>query len=413
MAWQLARAFRDHGHDVSVIVPFPSRPKGVLYPGYRRTFRQVESIDEVRVVRCANWLVGRKRRPWDRVLANVTFGLTGALAAGLERRPDVLILETWPLAAAQICMWEARLRDTPVLYYVKDVYPEAAENSGLLTKDCLLARVLRAWDRHLCLVSDKVVVISGHMREMMLDTRALPPDRVAVIPDWIDEREFRPLPRENGWRREMGLQPEAFVVLFAGNIGIVSGADVLIEAAERLRRLDNVLFLCVGEGLLKDDMMRQAKLKGLSNVRFEPVQGRLRVPEMHAAADVCLLTMRKDSANFSVPSKLVTYMAAGRPVLCATPSGNEVARIVSEAKAGIVVPPGDADALAEGILHLYGNPQMRVTMGANARSYFERVLAFDQRYEQFMEIVTDIVARRRRRAAEEAASDRKRSCSAS
>ncbi len=396
MALQLARAFRDHGHQVSVIAPFPSRPEGLLYPGYRRSLRRTESMDGVRVFRCANWLVGRKRHPWNRVLANLTFGVTSALTAALEQRPDVLILETWPLAAAQVCMWQSLLRRTPVVYYVKDVYPEVAENTGMIGKDGLPARLMRAWDRRLCLASDKVIVISASMREMMLQSRRLPPERVAVIPDWIDECEFRPLPRNNAWRREMGLDRDTFVALFAGNMGLVSGAAVLVETAERLRDRAGILLLCVGDGPLKENMVRRAKLSGLSNIRFEPVQDRRRVPEMHAAADVCLLTMRKDSSNSSVPSKLITYMAAGRPVLCAAPAGNDVARIVAGAKAGMIVPPGEADALAAAILDLRANPRLRADMGANARSYFERELAFRRRYEQFIEILTEVVARRRR-----------------
>lgn len=396
MASQLAHSLRVHGHDVTMLVPFPNRPKGSAFPGYRRAPRHAEVVDGVRVVHCPTWFIGAKRRLWNRVMENLSFGFSGAILGALEPRPDVLLLETWPLAATQMCIWQARLRHIPVLYYVQDLYPEVLESSGILARNGLIARRLRDWDRSLCLASSKVIVISESMRETLVQSRGIPSDRIAVIPNWIDEREFRPLPRNNAWRREMGISPDTFVALFAGSLGIVSGANVLVEAARRLRARPDILLLCVGEGVLKDEMVAQASKYGLENIRFEPFQDRTRVPEMHAASDACLLTMRSGYLNASVPSKLISYMAAARPIVCAASAETDVARIVSTAHAGIVVRAGDPDALALALLRLQAGPIAAQNMGSNARSYFETELSFKRRYEQFLAVIQEVTSGRTR-----------------
>ena len=390
MAHQLAGELRLHGHEVTVVAPFPNRPKGVLYPGYRRAFRQTDDVDGVHVVRCPTLLIGPARRAWNRMLENATFGIASSVTMALEKRPDVLLLETWPLAAVQLSIWGAKLRGVPVLYYVKDLYPETLENSGLVAKGGYLACALYRWDRRLCLASSKVIVISNKMRDALLERRHLPEEHVVVVPDWIDEREFRTFPRDNAWRSEKSIESSVFVALFAGTLGIVSGAEVLIETAARLRGRPEILLCCVGQGVLKDRMVSEAKKRGLTNLRFEAFQSRDRVPEMQAAADVCLLTMRQDCSNASVPSKLISYMAAGRPVICAAPAETDVAGAVSRARAGMLVPPGDPDALASAIIHMRENPHEAAAMGFQARRYFEEHLAFRGRYEQFLEIFTSV-----------------------
>jgi len=378
-----------------MVVPFPNRPGGTIDPAYRRSIRQVENIDGVRVVRCPHWLLGPRRRAWNRLLENITFGISCAVTAAFERRPDVLLVEVWPFFATHICLFFSKLRRVPALYYVKDLYPEALENGGLIKKGGLVARFLRAWDRHICMASKKVIVISDGMRDVLTSRRGIPRDRVVVIPDWIDENEFRPLPRDNEWRSRLGVSQDTFIALFAGTLGIMSGADLLVEVADRLRNEPGILLLCVGEGVLKQQMIAEAARRGLTNIRFEPFQDRSQVPAMHAASDVCVLTMRKECAHASMPSKLISYMAAGRPVICAALDVSDAARRVADARAGLVTPPDDPDALAQAILHLKHHPEEAARLSANALSYFEHELAFGPRYDQFISLLREAASHER------------------
>ena len=390
---QLAARLAGDGHDVTVIAPFPNRPGGEVYPGYRRRWRSAPAqISGYRLVRCANWLVGKRRRSIDRILENITFGFTSAWAAARAGRPDVLLVETWPLFAVQFVALVAAWWRAPFVYYIKDVYPEAAEKAGVIAEDGWLARLCRAWDTRLCRTAARVVVISDGMRELMASTRSVPAEELALIRDWKDAEEFPLHSTDNAWRREQEIPASAFVAMFGGTLGHVSGAGILVDTAALLAERKDVLMLAIGEGVRKHGMIHEARERRLDNLRFLPFQSVERVPEVQAAANVTLLTVQAGSTDSSFPSKLISYLAAGRPVICSAPESSAACRIVREADAGIIVPPGDAAALAAAILRLAGHPDACARLGANARRYFEAHFTLDRAHRQFRELLADVTS---------------------
>ena len=393
MADQLAARLARDGHEVTAIAPFPNRPGGQLFPGYCRSLRSTSTESSgYRLVRCASWLVGKRRRSLDRILENITFGLSSAWAAFRQGRPDVLIVETWPLFAVQFAALLAAWWGIPFLYYIKDVYPEAAEKAEIIPENGRLARLCRAWDARLCRAAAKIIVISEGMYELMASTRAVPPERLVMIRDWKDVEEFPQHALENAWRREQNIVPGSFIALFGGTMGHVSGADILVDTAALLHAREDVLMLCVGEGVRKHGMLHDARRRGLDNIRFLPFQPAERVPEVQAAANVTLLTVHPVSSDSSFPSKLISYLAAGRPVVCSAPQDSGASRMVREAEAGLVVRPGDAAALAAAILRLAANPDACARMGASARRYFETHFTLDRAHLQFRHLLGEFTS---------------------
>jgi len=389
MAKQLAARLAQDGHEVTMVVPFPNRPEGVVYQGFRRRLISRSMSEEgYTVVRCANWLIGKRRRMLNRVLENVTFGASSTLAALREGRPDLIIIETWALFAATFSALLARSWRVPYLYYVKDLFPEAAEQAGILRPGGRLTGALRSWDRRLCMHSESTVVISEPMRALLAANRKLPESFFTVIPDWIDESAFSVWKGENAWRRSLGISDDIFVAMFAGTLGHVSGAEVLVEVANILKSKKNLLLLCVGEGVRKSQMAADAMRLGLDNIVFLPFQPAERVPEVQASCQVALLTVHPNHSDTSVPSKLISYLAAARPVICAATSESTVSHVVTEAAAGLLVPPGDAHAIAAAILQLMEDPGRRFQMGTNGRHYFEEHFTLDRAHRQFRALIT-------------------------
>jgi len=370
MAHELAQAWLAEGYAVTVLTPTPSRPSGTLYEGYRPFWWAREIVDGIRVIRCPHWLLGHRRRPIDRLLENLTFGLSCFLAGLTIRKPSLIILETWPLAATQLGVLLGKLLRVPIGLYVKDVYPEALESAGLVSGGGRLARLLRRWDRALCLAATRVIAISPQMGDLLARTRRLPAGHCAIIPDWVDGGAFRSCTGET-WRQQEGIANNVFVALHAGNMGIVSGADMLVDVAQELRARHDILIVCVGEGPLKAGAMKRAAALGLTNLCFKPFQPRAVVPEMHAAAGTLLLTISADGASASVPSKMITYLAAGRPIVCSAPPHAEVARTIASAEAGVLTPARDAAAMARAIAAIADSPEERRRRGENARKCFE------------------------------------------
>ncbi len=391
MARQLATRLARDGHTVTMIVPIPNRPEGIIYSGYRkRLCSRTETDEGYTLVHCANWLIGKNRRQLSRILENITFGLSSAWATWRERRPDVIIAESWPLFATKFVALLAKWWNIPYLYYVQDVYPEAAEQVGILTPMGTLSRLCRAWDRSLCSRSARVIVISETMKDILSINRQLSREHITVIQNWKDESNFPVWSGNADWRRSQGIRDDLFVAMFAGTLGHVSGVDVLVEVAALLQGEENLLLLCIGEGIRKPAMLQEALRRRLSNIRFLPFQDSERVPEVQASCDVALLTMRSDSSDSSVPSKLISYFAASRPVICAANAVSAVAQAVRDADAGIVVCPGDAGAIAEAILRLNNEPEMALQMGHNARRYFEKHYTLQRAYTQFSDLLQQV-----------------------
>jgi len=205
--------------------------------------------------------------------------------------------------------------------------------------------------------------------------KGAPAQRIAVLRNWIDLDEIRPGARLNPFRTELGLAEDSRVVLFAGTIGLASGAEIMLEVAERLIDNRHIRIVFVGEGETLAALKHGARARKLDNMVFSPFQPRERLAEVQAMADISIVTMRPDAGLISVPSKVLGYMAAARPVLVAAAQHSETARFVLESGAGIVVPPGDPQAIADAILAAIDKPGEMVEMGKRGRRFLEENLS--------------------------------------
>ena len=390
MAAQLVDRWLQDGHTVNVYCPFPNRPEGILRRGWKRRLRSVENRGNLRVVRCWHWLVGRERRVWNRLLENLTFGCSSVAQALLNGKADVLVISTWPFFAVGFAILLGRFWGVPAIYYVQDLYPEAGVEAGVLPRDHWTTRLLLHLDRWFCRSSARVILVSESMKELFIHGRRDFGGKVTVIENWIDGDEIKPLPGSPLWRREHNIPSQVFLATFAGNLGLLSGADILVRVAEYLHDRPDIFLLCVGEGVLKRKMASETARLGLTNLRFLPFQPRSRIGEMQSAANALILTMRPGGGAASVPSKLITYLAAGRPVVCSAPAHSESHAIIRRSNAGINVQAGDARAIADALVSLAENPTATEQMAHRARQHFIEHFTADRAFREFGEVFQSI-----------------------
>ncbi len=365
----LAEALAERGHEVTVITSAPSRPGGKVHPGYRRGFWRRERCGSgYEIVR--TWSVlPAKASASRRLLENLTFGFCAMLHVS-GRRCDVVYQNNWPIFAGGMVALAARLRGAPLVSSVQDIHPEAALHAGKIASGPGI-RFLQALDGFVARRAAALVVISERFAEFYRTQRRVPPERVYVVPNWMDETDIAPGDRLGPFRASLGLEPSTFAGMYAGNIGEVADVECLVETASLLRGDEWFALAIVGDGARRGACEARAVRLGLTNIRFYHPWLSERATDVHAAADVLLLPMRGSSGTTSIPSKLIAYMLSGRPVVAAVDGASDIARVVEDSGCGVVVPPGDAQALAAALRRLHSDPEELIRRGELARRYAE------------------------------------------
>ena len=352
---------------IRVVTAPPYYPAWVVQPGYSARWYSREHVAGADAVRCPLW-VPRQPRGLTRVLHLVSFALSSfpvVVWQAIFWRPHLVFVVEPPLAAAPGVWLAAKLCGARTWLHVQDLETDAAFDLGLL-RPGKVQRAILAVERVLMRRFDRVSSISDRMHARLLQ-KGVDPKRVVSFPNWVDLSLIRPLEGENPLRRQLGIGENARVLLYSGNMGEKQGLEILIEVARRSASTTNALFLLCGDGVARPRLERAAA--GLSNVRFLPLQPLSRLNELLNLADVHLLPQRAAAQDLVMPSKLAAMMASGRPVLATAHSGSDVARVVSEG--GLVVAPGDVEALCLAIERLLADDALRQRMGQSGRAYAE------------------------------------------
>jgi glycosyltransferase involved in cell wall biosynthesis len=286
--------------------------------------------------------------------------------------PDLVISCNDPLIAkAGWGLWAA-LHRIPWIFWLQDLYSIAmtrhAAKRGRVGRR--IGLFLQSIERRLLQASNAVVSITEDFGPT-LDAWGIDPDKRTVIENWAPLDEVPQRPRMNPWRDEVGLG-DRFVYLYAGTLGLKHNPDLLHALAEAEPEAEVVV---ISEGLGAERLARLQGVRPVDNLRVLPFQRWESLPDVLGAADVLVVLLEAEAGVFSVPSKVLTSLCAGRPLLASMPAANLGARTITGAGAGVVVPPGDRDAFVKAGRQLKHDDQLRENMGAFARSYAE--VAFD------------------------------------
>lgn len=367
---ELGAYLASRGHQVTVLTAAPYYPQWRVREDYRPQRWRREWRDGVEVLRAPQYVPGRVSG-LGRLLQECSFGASCLYwwSICLLQRPwDAMVAVCPPMTSGLVPGLLARRLAVPLLIHVQDLQLDAARDLGILRQPLLLAGL--TWlELHLFRQARAVTTISRSMAAR-LAAKGVPPARLQVLPNWADLDKVRPGPRLNALRRELGLTSET-VVLYAGNLGEKQGLEVILEAAALTRGKPSIRYLVAGEGAARDRIKLRAQDLGLDNLTFLPLQSNSRLPLLLAAADLHLVVQRQKAADLVMPSKLTNIMAAGRPFIATAGEGTELARVTTESRAGLVVPPEDGRALAQAVLGLAGDPGARKEMGVRARRYAE------------------------------------------
>lgn len=375
----LAEYLARRGHDIHVFTGFPFAPHWRRRTEDRRRLSAREARGGVTVHRVTHFIPRRPSSAVQRILMEGSFSAAGfaamAAAVAAGRRPDAIVYHGAQPAIAMLVRIVSGLLGRPYFVNITDLAAQLALDVGIIGPR--LSPLLEAFEFTAYRKAAGATVLCRSFAEALVE-HGYPGDRIRLSRDPIDVELIRPIARDGMFRARYGIADDAFVVLHAGSMGRKQGLMNIVAAAARTRGT-RICWVLVGEGEAKDEFVDAVRARGLENtVRFVPFQRDEEMSRMFAAADMLLLNQLRTVKDTVIPSKLLTYMAAGRPVLAAVNSGSQAAEILREADGGRLVTPDDPEALAAAVEWFRSQPAERLAaLGARNRAYAEA--HFDQR----------------------------------
>lgn len=350
MGHDLAVHLTKTGRKVTVICPSPSRPLGADYSALHAQItpliRQENGISVVRVPSFASPASCILRRMRE----SFSFGrhVTQYLKTQ-PNQPDIVYVNSWPLLSQAIIIHHCTRQRIPVVLHIQDTYPES-----LLAKlPHLVGRAIEppllALDRWIARKAAHVITISETMKSAFLEKRGIAHDRLSLIHNWVDDAPFHSMPDRTQSANHYKIPNDLLTFVFLGNIGPVAGVELLIDGFHKAA-IPKALLLIIGDGSSKAGCVRSAQELGVTDrIHFISDPAMENVPRLLSLGDVCLLPMRKGAGSSSLPSKIMAYMLAGKPVLAAVDGDSDTAACIRDAGCGWVVEPNNAQALAQGL----------------------------------------------------------------
>ena len=354
------------GHEIEVLTSLPWYRGHSVEPGYGGRLIRYEDTPWGRITRVHPFPAQNKLDLVRRAASFLGFSTILAGVGSKGGHADGVLALSPPLTLGVSGWAIAKRRGAPFVFNIQDVYPDVAVELGMLQNSRLIAGA-RRFERFCYERADAISVLSEDLRANVA-AKTTQPNKVRVIPNFVDTSWIAPGERENPYRREFGLENKT-VVMYAGNVGLSQSLHLVLEAAAALAYEPDLMFVINGGGAKRTELERAAA--GMTNVRFVDMQPVDRLPEVLAAGDIHLVPLKRGLARSSVPSKTFSVLAAGRPIVASVDNGSEVARVLERAGAGIAVPPEDAEAFTKAIRRLTESPDEARAMGAAGRAFVE------------------------------------------
>ena len=384
----LVTGLHARGHSVTVLTGIPNYPEGEFYPGYGWMSPANEDFGGVRVIRVP--LVSRgQARNWQLALNYLSFACSASLFGALRCRGSfdlVFVFEPSPITVGLPALLLGALKRAPVMLWIQDLWPDTLEAMGLRGAVLSAGAAVADFVHRRC----DALLVQSQAFSASLVARRIPRQRIRYLPNWAEDWYRNPAPAgdANPLAGFHGLR-----ILFAGNLGSAQSLETIIAAAEIMRDRPDIHWIIVGDGLMRDTLARQIRERGLeATVALLGRQPPTEMPRYFAAADALLVTLRADPVfALTIPSKIQSYLAAGKPVIGSL--DGEGARIIDESGAGWTCAAGDAAGLAALARRLAASSETeRALMSSRGAAYFgehfERNRLLD-RLEGWMQELTD------------------------
>lgn len=363
------------GHQVTVITAMPYYPAWKVHPSHSGKLWHSEVINGVKVLRAPLYVPG-KVTGVTRIIHEFSFAVSSLpfWVASIFKKHDVIISICPPFHLGLPGLFFGFLKRTPIVYHIQDLQVDAARRLNLIKSQSML-NLLEKMELFILKHVDKVSSISEGMKKNILK-KGIDANKYISLPNWVDVEFIQPLSKEESLRKQLGLNEESKIILYSGNMGEKQGLEMILDAAVKLRHLNSLQFLMIGEGASKDALEAKAKELKLDNVKFLPLQPYNKLSSMLATADLHLVLQKKAAADLVLPSKFMTILAAGGIAIVTAEPGTTLYDLVKDHHLGILIPPENINALVNAIEA--GLIENTTVIKENARNYAVNKLSIHQ-----------------------------------
>jgi len=387
---QFAKYWARAGHQITVLAGMVHYATGEKPPEYKRKYICREKpVDNVQVLRC-HVSESYNRSFLGRFWAYISFTCS-SIWAGMfyAGRQNVIICTSPPLTVGLTGWVLSRCKRIPMVFEVRDLWPESAIDTGVLTNKSLI-KLSYFLEKKSYAAANWINVLTPAFEKTLIEKKNIRADRISMIPNGADLDIFKPGCCDNRVRDKHNLQNN-FVVTYVGAHGRANHLIQLLKAARILKDTDpQVKIMLVGDGMEKNMLRQKAELWQLNNVLFVNSVPKHQIVDYLAASDVCTAVLKKVQTFKTVyPNKVFDYMAAAKPTILAI---DGVAReLIQKADAGIYVEPENAEEFAQAVLHLRDNARLRQQYGENGLEFVRRHFARDTLAEKYLNLLQEKV----------------------
>lgn len=330
-----------------------------------------------------------QERSWGRAAARVLDTL----------RPRLVIVANAPLEVLRVIQKWCRAHGTPFVFWLQDVHSYAiaeAMRRKLPVVGGIVVSYYRRLEKRLLQDSDRVLLIADDHHAVLEDFQ-IPSDRARVLPNWSTIEDFPDgapgagvREREQSWRAEHGLIDKR-LVMYSGTLGMKHDPGMLADLAEANADDSSVAVVVISSGPGAEWLKAQALARGLANLHVLPFVDYSMIAITLQAPEILLSILEPSASRFSVPSKILTYACAGRPVVVAMPPENAAARLIRDVGFGTVTPPGDSAAFIHAVRDLLDEPQRGKDLGKCGRAYAEANFPMSVIEQRFTTMLTGLM----------------------
>lgn len=370
----LALGLKEKGHKVTVLTGYPHYPDRI-YGGYKVTGIMRENYDGVMIIRVPIYPY-HGLKALLRILNYTSYAVMASLIGPFICRGEIdsiIVFQPGPVSVGIPAIVMSKVKRAPIFFWVQDLWPEALSATGVVTNKLLLKMV--SFLSKIVYGSSYVLLSQSPGISRALKTRLRDSQCLEELPNWA-ENFYQVVSPDLALKKREGMEGY-FNVVFAGNVGAAQDIDVIIEAARLLAEYPKIKMTILGDGALLQESQEKVRRLQLRNIEFKGRKPVEMMPNYFSLADALLVQLKKDPLfTITIPSKLQTYMASGRPIIGALEGDG--AGVIERSGCGLVCEPGNPQELKEAILKMYYfGVEERRHMGQRARDYLDRNFSRD------------------------------------